>query len=133
MSCLVAKQQEATGRNVVKGLCRTLSIGRSSYYRGRRGRTDPDLALRDRIHMLSLSWPSYGYRPMTRAPRRLGYPVNHKRVLRHMREDNLLALRRKAFVSTHRLEPPPAPSTPIWSRDSTNLGSISPGYPTSPT
>ena len=30
----------------------------------------------------------------------MGYVVNHKRVLRLMREDNLLALRRKAFVPT---------------------------------
>ncbi len=37
---------------------------------------------------------------MTCALQRLGYRVNHKRVLRLMREDNLLALRRKAFVST---------------------------------
>ena len=85
---------------MVKRLCRTLSIGRSSYYRGRRGRRDPDLELRDQIHKLSLSWPSYGYRPMTRALQRMGYHVNHKRILRLMREDNLLALRRRAFVST---------------------------------
>ena len=37
---------------------------------------------------------------MTRALQRLGYRVNHKRVPRFMREDNLLALRRKAYVST---------------------------------
>lgn len=43
---------------------------------------------------------SYGYRPMTRALHRLGYRTNHKRVLRLMREDNLLSLRRKAFVPT---------------------------------
>ena len=37
---------------------------------------------------------------MTKALQRKGYLVNHKRVLRLMREDNLLALRRRAFVST---------------------------------
>ena len=100
MISLVAQKQVAADCTVVKRLCKTLSIGRSSYYRGRRGRPEPDLELRDRIHKLALSWPSYGYRPMTRALRRLGYPVNHKRVLRLMREDNLLALRRKSFVST---------------------------------
>ena len=67
MICLVAQTHKTNGRVMVKRLCRTLSIGRSSYYLGRRGRTDPDLALRDQIHRLSLSWPSYGYRPMTRA------------------------------------------------------------------
>lgn len=44
-------------RAVVKRLCRTCSISRSSYYRGRRGTRDPDLELRDRIHKLSFSWP----------------------------------------------------------------------------
>ena len=39
-------------------------------------------------------------RPMTRALRRLGHHANHKRVLRLMREDILLALQRKTFVST---------------------------------
>ena len=100
MICLVAQTKSNADRAVVGRLCRTLSIGRSSYYRGRHGRTDPDLELRDRIHTLALSWPSYGYRPMTRALQRMGYRVNHKRVLRLMREDNLLALRRRAFVST---------------------------------
>ena len=100
MISLVAQKQVSADRPSVKQLCKTPSIGRSSYCRGRRGRPDPDLALRDRIHKLSLSWPSYGYRPMTRALQRMGYLVNHKRVLRLMREDNLLALRRKGFVST---------------------------------
>ena len=100
MICLAAQQQKAMDRPEVKGFYKTLSIGRSSYYRGREVRPDPDLALRDRIHTLALSWPSYGYRPMTRALKRLGYRVNHKRVLRLMREENLLGLRRRAFVPT---------------------------------
>ena len=100
MISLVTQTKSTADRAAVGRLCRTLSIGRSSYYRGRCCRTDPDLALRDRIHKLSLSWPSYGYRPKTRALQRMGYQVNHKRVLRLMREDNLLALRRRAFVST---------------------------------
>lgn len=100
MICLVTRSRSTADRAAVGRLCGTLSIGRSSYYRGRRGRTDPDLELRDSIHRLSLSWPSCGYRPMTRALQRLGYRVNRKRVLRIMREDNLLALRRRAFVST---------------------------------
>ena len=71
MISLVAQNQEAAGCAVIRSLCKTLSIGRSSYYRGRRGRTGPDLELRDRIRKLSLSWLSYGYRPMTRALKRL--------------------------------------------------------------
>ncbi len=98
MVSLVAQTHKTNGRVMVKRLCRTLSSGRSSYDRGRRDRTDPDLELRDQIHRLSLSWPSYGgYRPMTRALQRMGYRVNHKRVLRLMGEANVNALQRRAF------------------------------------
>ncbi len=100
MICLVTQAKSTVDRAVITRLCRTLSIGRSSYYRGRRGRTDPDLELRDQIHMLSPSWPSYGYRHMNRALQCMGYWVNHKHVLHLMREDNLLALKRRAFEST---------------------------------
>ena len=74
MISLVAQKQVSADRPAVKRLCKTLSIGRSSYYRGRRVRPDPDLALRDQIHKLALSWPSYGYRPMTRALEAYGLP-----------------------------------------------------------
>jgi putative transposase len=39
-------------------------------------------------------------RAMTRELRRRGWTVNHKRVYRVMREDNLLCLRRRKFVVT---------------------------------
>ena len=42
----------------------------------------------------------YGYRRVTAELRRRGLAVNHKRVARLMREDNLLALRRRAWVVT---------------------------------
>ena len=41
-----------------------------------------------------------GYRMLTALLRREGQLVNHKRVLRLMREDNLLSLRRKKYVFT---------------------------------
>ena len=43
---------------------------------------------------------SYGYRPITKELRRRGVIINSKVVLRLLREDNLLCLRRRAFVST---------------------------------
>jgi len=50
----------------------------------------------------------YGYRRVTAELRRRGLMVNHKRVQRLMHEDNLLAIKRRAFVNTtdsnHRLE-----------------------------
>jgi putative transposase len=44
--------------------------------------------------------PGYGYRRMRMELWRRGVVVNHKRVLRLLREDNLLCLRRKSFFST---------------------------------
>jgi transposase InsO family protein len=42
----------------------------------------------------------YGYRRITAELRRRGLLVNHKRVVRLMREDNLLAVQPRAFVVT---------------------------------
>jgi len=58
------------------------------------------MAVRDRVQELGLKYRHYGYRPMTRLLKREGWVVNHKRVLRLMREDNLLSLRRRKFVIT---------------------------------
>ena len=42
----------------------------------------------------------YGYRRIRAELRRRGVQVNHKRVVRLMREDNLLAIRQRRFVIT---------------------------------
>ena len=97
MISLVFQKQGAADRPMDKQHCMTLSIGRSSYYHGRRGRPFPVLELWDRIHWLFPSWHSYCYSPMTRALRCMGYYVNHKGVMRLKRDDNLLASCKKAF------------------------------------
>jgi putative transposase len=56
--------------------------------------------LRDAIQRLALQWPQYGYRCITKQLHRQGNIVNHKRVLRLMREDNLLCLRKRRFMIT---------------------------------
>lgn len=58
------------------------------------------MKLRDAIQRIAIKNPSDGYRKITEAFRRRKWVVNHKRVLRIMREDNLLCLRRKSFVRT---------------------------------
>ena len=66
-----------------------------------------EMELRGQIQSIALDMRSYGYRPITKELHRRGVIVNHKRVLRLLRGDNLLCLRRRAFVSTtdsrHRL------------------------------
>jgi transposase InsO family protein len=58
------------------------------------------MALRDMIQRIALEFPSYGWRRMTAELERRGWAVNHKRVYRRMREDNLLCLRKRKFVVT---------------------------------
>ena len=60
-------------------------------------RTEADL--RDKIQTIALENRFYGYRRVCRDLWRIhGLKVNHKHVLRLMREDNLLCLRQKPFV-----------------------------------
>jgi transposase InsO family protein len=58
------------------------------------------MKLRDAIQRIALEFPSYGWPRMTAELRRRGWAVNHKRVYRLMRQDNLLCLRRRKFVVT---------------------------------
>ena len=63
--------------------------------------------MRDLVQQVALEWPAYGYRRITAELNRRGQTVNRKRVLRLMREDNLLCLRQRRFIHTtnsdHRL------------------------------
>jgi putative transposase len=48
-----------------------------------------------------LDFPGYGYRRVTHALRRAGWgPINHKRVLRVMREESLLCQLKRRFIVT---------------------------------
>jgi putative transposase len=70
--------------------------------------------VRDAIQRLVLEGGRYrrGYRYITRQLRHDGWSVNHKRVLRLMREDNLLGLRRRAFVPLTTQARHPGPVVP---------------------
>jgi transposase InsO family protein len=83
----------------VRRLCRLLEVAPSSYYY----KEEPDDArdLRDCIERIALEFPRYGYRRMAAELRRRGSVVNHKRVLRLMREDNLLVQVRRFCRTTN--------------------------------
>jgi putative transposase len=83
-------------------LCAQLGVSRSWYYARAKGPTpqERDAALRDAIERLVLAFPGYGYRRVTQALRRDGWAVNHKRVLRVMREESLLCQLKRRFVAT---------------------------------
>ena len=83
-------------------LCREGGVSRASFYRHwqRQAPFEEETDLRDQLQQLALAHRSYGYRRLTAALRRAGRTVNHKRVLRMMRADNLLSVRQRRFVVT---------------------------------
>ena len=96
----MSEESALQGAPTIDRLCRLGGVSRAGFYRHLEvtmpGRADADL--RDAIHRVGLDHKGYGYRRVTAALRRQGIAVNGKRVLRLMREDNLLCLRRAAFV-----------------------------------
>ena len=86
----------------VNGACAALCLPRSTWYRLANDALlpDPDIELRDQIQKIATTRSVYGYRRMTAELGRSGVVANHKRVLRIMREDNLLCLRRRHFITT---------------------------------
>jgi putative transposase len=83
-------------------MCQLGQVSRAGFYRSRHGTPaeGSDLELRDAIQRIALEFSSYGWPRMTRELMRRGWVVNHKRVYRLMREDNLLCLRKRKFVVT---------------------------------
>jgi transposase InsO family protein len=81
-------------------LCALGGLSRAGYYRhfGPHPPKREDADLRDLIQRIALEDRHCGYRRIAQTLRRQGLIVNAKRVLRLMREDNLLALRVKPFV-----------------------------------
>jgi putative transposase len=80
-------------------MCWLARVSRAGYYRAWAA-TEPDaeqMELRDHIQRIAVEHRHYGYRRVTAELRRQGRAVNHKRVARLMRLDNLLALRRASF------------------------------------
>jgi putative transposase len=86
----------------MKRRCKLARVSRAGLYRFRPGppRPDLDLPLRDALQRIALQFPSYGWRRVTAELRRRKWAVNHKRVYRWMRADNLLCLRKRKFVVT---------------------------------
>lgn len=88
------------GDLTVEGLCRLAAVSRAGYYRHWAASLprQEETTIRDAVQRVALANRRYGYRRVTRELSRSGIVVNHKRVLRLMREDNLLRLRKRAFV-----------------------------------
>jgi putative transposase len=77
-------------------------VSQSGFYRSlqQQNPEEEEMEVRAAIQAIALKHRGrYGYRRMTRELRNRGMVVNHKRVVRMMREDNLLAVQRRAFAN----------------------------------
>ena len=88
--------------------CQAFGLPRASYYRLlQEPNAKTDDPLRPQVRQVALDWSCYGYRRITHELKRQGVMANHKRVLRLMREENLVRRPKKRFVATtnsdHRL------------------------------
>ena len=84
-------------------MCQLSGVSRASYYRHlvEAAPEEADMEVRVAIQKTVLAnRRRYGYRRVTKEMHRSGMMVNHKRVLRIMREDNLLAIRYRKYILT---------------------------------
>ena len=86
----------------VERMCELAKVSRASYYRNwdQAAPSEAEMAIRDAVQKAALGNRRYGYRRIAVLVQRQGVAVSAKRVLVIMREDNLLAVRRRKFVVT---------------------------------
>lgn len=83
----------------VERMCALAGVSRAAYYRDweKAAPLREETELRGMIQRLAVAHRTYGYRRIGVLLRREGRVINHKRLVRIMREDNLLCLRKPAF------------------------------------
>jgi len=87
----------------IERMCQLAPVSRAGFYRSLRESQpqDEEMVVRATIQEIALAHRRrYGYRRITAELRRRGLLVNHKRVVRLMQTDNLLAVQPRAFVRT---------------------------------
>ena len=87
----------------VERMCQLTQVSRASFYRWLQPSppVEEEMEVRSRIQQIALEHRRrYGCRRITKELRRRGMRVNHKRVARILREDNLLAVQPRRFVVT---------------------------------
>lgn len=95
----------------VERMCELAPVSRAGFYRWLQEPepVEEEMEVRSVIQQIAIEHRRrYGYRRISAELRRRGIAVNHKRVARIMREDNLLAAQPRQFVATtksdHKLE-----------------------------
>ena len=92
----------------VERMCQLARVSRASYYRHWEtvAPDEAEMAVRASIQKVVLTHRRrYGYRRVAVDLRRQGMVINHKRVLRIMHEDNLLAIRYRKYILTTNSQP----------------------------
>jgi transposase InsO family protein len=87
----------------IERMCEMTRVSRASFYRSFREQRpiEEEMEVRSAIQQVAVEHRRrYGYRRISAELRRRGMRVNHKRVMQIMAEDNLLAVRTRAFVVT---------------------------------
>lgn len=85
-------------------MCQISGVSRASYYREweKTAGAEADTDLRDQIQKIALRFRRYGRRRVTAELRKQGCSASQSKIRRILREDNLLAVRRRKFVVTTR-------------------------------
>jgi transposase InsO family protein len=91
------------GGLTIERMCGLARVSRAGFYRWLTAEApaEEEMEVRAAVHEVALEHRGrYGYRRVSKELRRRGLVVNHKRVARLMREDNLLAIQPRAWVRT---------------------------------
>jgi len=99
------------GSLCIERMCQLAQVSRAGFYRWLQepAPVEEEIEVRSAIQQIAIEHRRrYGYRRIAAELRRRGMRVNHQRVARIMREDNLLAVQPRQFVVTtnsdHQLE-----------------------------
>ena len=77
-----------------------MGLSRSTYYDEPAGQSIEEARLIERVKEICAEWPCYGYRRVTAQLHAESILVNHKKVMRLMREHGLTVRPRRRFVAT---------------------------------
>ena len=77
-----------------------MGLARSTFYDEPQAQPVEEARLIHRIREIAAEWPAYGYRRVTAELQAEGVIVNHKRVMRRMKENGLSVRPRRRFIVT---------------------------------
>src|SRR5262249_55010371 len=87
------------GLSIAEG-CRLMGLTRSTFYAEPQVQPIDEARLVEQIKAVCAEWPAYGYRRVTGELHGEGRIVNHKKVMRLMKENGLTVRPRRRFIAT---------------------------------